>query len=431
MMAAVTRSGPVLTISKAERRSVRLAHRLTAMEAPNSSETMLTVVEGGTRLEPAGQSGLSILAFRTLLKGTKSYRAEDIVNLIEGMGGSVDCFSSFDAAGAYVNVLADHLDDVVPIYREIIREPKFSHKQVEKEKSKLLEELAKRHDNPILYSIDNLFGRVFGDHPYSHPFLGDESQLRALTENDCAAWYKNALAPENVVAVFVGDISAGRAVELAENLFGDLESGSVPTVGIEAPVIPASPGVHELTRTNLKQAVGLVGFTAPPMMSDDAISLEVLNGILTGLGGRLFVELRDKRSLGYMAGSSMVPLKERSIFFAYSNPGPESLGEAIDVIMEELGRVTKDAVGDEELTRSKEWLMGSQIMKLQRNFSQAIAYGTYEALGFGYAVVDRTPDIVQRVTAERIVKAAADVFSRDKAVFIKLLPEMEPENARS
>ena len=84
---------------------------------------------------------------------------------------------------------------------------------------------------------------------------------------------------------FVGDISQEQAVRIAETVLGDLEGRVVPSPVMEPPTTAVRPGMHELRRHNLKQAVGLVGFVAPPMLTDEAISLGVLNGVMTGLGG--------------------------------------------------------------------------------------------------------------------------------------------------
>jgi zinc protease len=390
--------------------------------------TMLTMMQGGTRLETKGKSGLSALTLRALLKGTKSYSAEAIARTIEELGGSIESLSSFDVAGVYTSVLAEHLDATLPVYREIVREPLFQPEDIEKEKSKLLEEIAKRHDNPVMQSIDSLFIDVFGDHPYAHPFGGAEEQLKKLTPQDCRNWYERVMVPENIVIIFVGDISAVKAREIADRLFGDLKSGTPPTPVVAVPSKPQRTGVHEMRKKDLKQSMALVGFLAPPMMSKEAISLEVLNGLLTGLGGRLFVELRDKRSLGYMAGSAFIPLKDKSLFLGYANPTADGVDEALRVIMEELTRVARENVEDEEIQRSKEWLVGSQIMQLQRNFSQAIAYGTYETLGFGYAIVDKSPELIRSITQEDIKRVAAELFKEEQAVFLKLLPE-EPDKA--
>jgi len=385
--------------------------------------SILTVFQGGARLEPAGKSGLATLTHRAVPKGTSSYNAEEIVRLVEGAGGSIESYANFDTSGVYVNVLSEYVDEVLPVYREVVREPSFQARRVEQERTKLMEELVKRRDNPVQFAIDRLFKETFGTHPYSHPFAGAPDEVERLAEADCRRWFARVVAPGNMVVAFVGDISADRAREIAERLYGDLPAGAPAGPESTAPELPVSPGEHNLTRKDLKQAVTLVGFTAPPMMTDDAMALEVLNGVLTGLGGRLFVELRDKRSLGYMTGSALSTLRERSIFFGYANPGADGVEEAFRVILHELDKVTREEVSDEELQRSKEWLVGSHVMQLQRNFSQAISYGTYEALGFGWEAVDRTPELVQKVGKGDILESAARVFRPDQAVLVRLLPE--------
>jgi zinc protease len=177
-----------------------------------------------------------------------------------------------------------------------------------------------------------------------------------------------------------------------------------------------------LRREGIKQSVVFVGFPAPRLLTEEAKALEVLNGVLTGLGGRLFVELRDKRSLGYMTGSSFNPFLQRGIFFGYANPTAEGVDEAVRVIRQELDLVTREPVSDEELDRAREWLAGSHIMELQRNAAQGAEYGTFEALGFGYEVVDRIPEWIRAVTSERMMAVAKSVFDPARAVVVKMLP---------
>jgi zinc protease len=385
--------------------------------------SVLSVFQGGSRLEPPGKSGLATLAHRVLTKGTANLSAEEVVGRVEGAGGSIDSYANFDTGGIYVNVLSEYIDEVLPVYREVVRLPSFQPDRVEQERDKLLEEIAKRRDNPVQLAIDGLFNGLFGAHPYSHPFAGDPEEVARLDSGDCKTWFDRVLVPGNIVLAFAGDITVDKAREIAESLYGDLPAGRPPSPASEAPGQPVSPGRHEMERKDLKQAVTLVGYIAPPMMTDDAVALEVLNGVLTGLGGRLFVELRDKRSLGYMTGSALSTYLERSVFFGYANPGPEGAEEAFRVILHELDRVTAEEVSDDELTRSKEWLVGSQIMQLQRNFAQAIAYGSYEVLGFGWQAVDRTPELIQRVSKSEVKEAAARLFHSDRAVLVRLFPE--------
>jgi zinc protease len=264
---------------------------------------------------------------------------------------------------------------------------------------------------------------MFGRHPYAHPFLGDAAEVEGLTPEECAAWYRGLLVPERAVLSIVGDLSVEHARAVAERLLGDLAPHTAPLPRDAAPARPVKPGEHVLRRAGIKQAVAFVGFPAPPMMTDASNALEVLNGVLTGLGGRLFVELRDKRSLGYMTGSAYNALFQRGIFFGYANPGPEGVDEAVRVILHETEKVTREAVSDEELQRAKEWLVGSHVMELQRNGAQAAAYGTFEALGYGWQAVDKIPADIRAVTKDDIVAAARAVFVKENAVIVRMLPK--------
>jgi zinc protease len=210
---------------------------------------------------------------------------------------------------------------------------------------------------------------------------------------------------------------------VADILLGDLRPGDALTARPDAPAGAVQPGEHVLRRAGIKQAVVFVGFPAPKLLSDEAKALEVLNGVLTGLGGRLFVELRDKRSLGYMTGSAFNSFFQRGIFFGYANPGAEGVDEAVRVILHELDLVTREPVTDDELSLAKAWLIGSHVMELQRNGAQAAEYGTLEALGFGYEVVDKIPDWIRGVTKEEMMAVAKQVFDPKRAVIVRMLPE--------
>ena len=80
-------------------------------------------------------------------------------------------------------------------------------------------------------------------------------------------------------------------------------------------------------------------------------------------------------------------------------------------------------VSDEELARAKEWLAGSHVMELQRNGAQAVGYGTYEALGFGWPALDRIPGEIRAVTKEEIMAVCRATFTPENAVIVRMLPE--------
>ena len=385
--------------------------------------SMLATFPGGGRFQPEGKSGLAMLTHRVLTKGSARFSAEEIAARIEGLGGGIDSYSGFDTGGVAMGVLSEYAEEAVEIFRDVLRAPTFDPARVEQEKTRLLEELSRRHDNPVQFTLDHLFRATFGEHPYAYPFLGDAAQAKKLGAADCKQWYTSLLTPDRVVLSIVGDMTLERARSVAERLLADLSQGKALESRPAAPVGAVSPGEHVLRRKGIKQAVTFVGFPAPRLLSQEAKALEVLNGVLTGLGGRLFVELRDKRSLGYMTGSAFNPLFQRGIFFGYANPGAEGVDEAVRVILHELDLVTREPVKDDEIELSKEWLLGSHVMELQRNGAQAAEYGTLEALGFGWEVVDQIPGFIREVTKEQMMAVAKQIFDPARAVIVRMLPE--------
>jgi zinc protease len=142
--------------------------------------SMLATFPGGGRFEPVGKSGLAMLTHRALSKGSARFSAEEIAARIEGLGGGIDSYASFDTGGVAMGVLSEYAEDAVEIYRDVLRAPTFDGARVEQERTRLLEELSRRHDNPVQFTLDQLFSFTFGDHPYAYPFLGDAEQAKKL-----------------------------------------------------------------------------------------------------------------------------------------------------------------------------------------------------------------------------------------------------------
>ncbi|HET6462684.1 MAG TPA: insulinase family protein [Candidatus Krumholzibacteria bacterium] len=101
--------------------------------------SMLTTFPGGARFEPVGKSGVGMLTHRVLTKGSARYSAEEIAARIEGLGGGIDSYSSFDSGGVAMGVLSEYAEDAVEIYRDVLRAPKFDPARVDQERARLLE----------------------------------------------------------------------------------------------------------------------------------------------------------------------------------------------------------------------------------------------------------------------------------------------------
>ena len=93
----------------------------------------------------------------------------------------------------------------------------------------------------------------------------------------------------------------------------------MPELAIDAPPqgIISTGEYKDKAQTNIG-----MGFIGPTVLSKDIYATEVLTEILSGQGGRLFIELRDKRASPTRSPPSQGPASSRELSACISEPRP-------------------------------------------------------------------------------------------------------------
>ena len=160
-------------------------------------------------------------------------------------------------------------------------------------------------ENRFQYAF-SIFCRLFYGpaHPYNHLSIGRRHGLAAVKRQELLAFYQALSQPERTVYVVVGDISVDEVLTLF-----DRSAVTTPLVSdVARPVTPGMPvrtaAVTEVIPTEGQQTHIIWGFPAVTIRDHERYALRVLDTILGGMGGRLFVELhRDRKSLAYTVTS--------------------------------------------------------------------------------------------------------------------------------
>jgi len=230
----------------------------------------------------------------------------------------------------------------------------------------------------------DMFSReFFGDYPYAMTGDGTEESVQSLTPEGARAYLKRLLNPSGLVITVVGDIDAKHVAAMVEQAFVKGHTGETWD-----PVVPA-PHRHleaRLVTNNLEkeQAYVSVGFDAPLMADDTRYAMEVLYAVLSGQGGRLFYELRDKQSLAYSVYASSLLGLDTSMFSIHIGTSPEKIEQALKGIYIEIAKLHADGVTQEEVDRAKVYLMGNHDIGLQKYGARAMSFALDELYGFGF-----------------------------------------------
>src|ERR1700738_4739226 len=114
----------------------------------------------GSRRETPEENGIAHFIEHMVFKGTKNRSSEEIARSVDSIGGGLDAFTSKEMVSYNTKVLDEHLPEAFDVVADLVRNPLFEPKNIEKEKSVILEELKMEVDNPE-YQIHELFSSRF------------------------------------------------------------------------------------------------------------------------------------------------------------------------------------------------------------------------------------------------------------------------------
>lgn len=377
---------------------------------------------GGLRYEDENTNGISNFMSGMFTRGTSSRSTEDIATQIEGLGGTVDGFSGKNSVGVTLSALSENFEGAMDILSDVILNPSFSDEEMERERREILAALERQEDNLTGKTVRNFLKTLFLRHPYRFNVLGTEENVDRFVSSDVRKFYKKVIRPENMVISVAGDIDAEKTLGTLEKLFGSMKGGGFEkTRPSRESALSAARETVEFERDKAQTHI-IAGFHAPGFKSRDRYAFEVLNSVLSGQGGRLFIELRDKKSLAYAVTSFYVPGMEGGYFGVYIGTAPQKEKEALESITEQL-QLALDGVGEQELERAKNYIVGSFEIGLQRNSAQASTVGFDELYGIGTYEYRKFPEKILAVTADDVARVARKYINPEAAAVSILKPE--------
>ncbi|MDX1763366.1 MAG: insulinase family protein, partial [bacterium] len=377
---------------------------------------------GGQRYEDDKSSGVYNFIAQMLDRGTSKRTAEEISAEIEDMAGGLSGFAGRNSFGADLEVLSRHFGRGMNLLADVILNPAFTTEEANKVREDILAAI-KQEDDVLSKRTGNLFRRLlFKVHPYRLRQLGDPETVKAMTREMLRQTYRDSVSPQGMVIAVVGDVTSESVVSKVEALFGAMEKRPlvVPAVPQEGPVTMSREGIEIAER---QQAHMVLGFPGTTVSSQDRYPLSVMANVLAGQGGRLFTELRDKKSLAYVVTAFAQNGMDPGYVATYIACSPSKLEEAKAGMMTELRRIREEEVPAGEMERAKQNLIGSFEIELQTNGAMASVMAFDELYGNGFDAYLNYADRIENVSAKDVRKVAREYLDLDRYVLSVVKPE--------
>ncbi len=382
---------------------------------------------GGLRFETAQTAGLDNFLAGMLTKGTTNRSALEIAREIESIAGGIDGDSGKNTFGVSATVLSKYLDEGLDLFADVVLNPSLPETEVAKRRRDVLAAIKAQEDNPSSYAFKLFNKALFPNHPYGLNVLGTEQSVKALGRRELVDFYSTYAVPNNAVLAVVGDVSTSDIIERIKAEFGGWPRKAV-ALPDPAPQAPHGPVVIEETKPKA-QAQIVMGNLGTTFDDPDKYALQVMNAVLSGQGGRLFFELRDKESLAYALSSFSSEGLEPGVFGVYIGSAPEKIPAATAGLIRELDKIRTEKISPEELTRAKRYLIGSFEIDLQRGSAVAMNLALNELYGLGYDEYRRYGSKVNAVTVDDVLRVAQKYIHPDR--FTRVLVRPDPATAQA
>lgn len=376
---------------------------------------------GGLSYETPQNNGISYLTARTLTKGTSRRSAIDIAKKIESIAGMIDGFCGRNSLGLRSEFLSEKLHDGFGLFAEVLTQAAFDNEEVEKERAQQIETIQNQEDSLHAMAFVYFMKKLYGGHPYGMRILGEVASVKKLTPAMLKKYWAMYLNPAGMIISVVGDVSPSEIKRLANDWI-KIKRGKI----IKAPKIPITAPktivTNEIVKKGKEQTHIVMGFMGTTIKSPDHYKLSVLNQILSGQGGRLFLNLRDKMSLAYAVSSTMQSSIHSGHFAVYIGTEPSKADTALAGIKKELGQLLKELVSKEELERAQQYIVGTYELDQQKNSALASNYVFNELYGLGIAELEHYPQKILKITREDILKVAQKYIKLDAYVLSVVKP---------
>ncbi|MDP2689836.1 MAG: pitrilysin family protein, partial [Deltaproteobacteria bacterium] len=378
----------------------------------NPTVAFYAAFPGGLRFEEKDKNGIGNFTAAMLARGTQKRTREELARETEEMAGGVSGFSGWNSTGASGKFLSMHFDKGLGILADVMLNPTFPEEEIEKLREDLLAAVKRQEDNLPGYTFKLLYRELFTVHPYGMTTLGEADTISSITRENLTAHHGKFFAPGRMVLVITGDVGTEHAVEKVKELFGGFKNQAPelkePAREPRMENVRRTGGVREKEQTHIG-----IGFHGAAIKDEDRYPLMVMAEVLSGQGGRLFMDLRDRQSLAYSISAFSKDGADPGIVGVYIGTAPEKKDKAVSEIFKQLERMRDEDITEAELNRAKKSLIGGYEIGLQSVSSQASDAANNELYGLGYDFYRRFPEKINAVTAADVRRAAQKYLTLD------------------
>jgi len=372
-----------------------------------------TFAHAGAVLDPPDRAGLANLTGALLTRGTAKHSGPELDSAIEFVGGSLSAGAARDGLTASLSVLKKDVGLGLDLLAEVLLTPTFPDDELKRKAAQIQAAIKRSEEDPGTVAGRALAKLVFPSHPYGVPVEGTVESVGKLTRDDVVRFHRGYVRPDTTIIAVVGAVTVDEARREIVARFGGWKAPAEPPPTVSS-VTPGATPQTQVIEKELTQATILLGRQAIRQTDPDYFPLTVGSYVLGGgSASRLYSRVREEGGLAYAVYSYANPARYGASFIVSAQTRTAEVPKVIEIMREELARMTREPVTERELKLAKDYLIGSFPLRLDTTSKVADFIVAVEEQGLGLDYADRYKERVAKVTAADVQRVAAKYFAPD------------------
>lgn len=367
----------------------------------------------GSRHEAKDEIGLSHFYEHLVFKGTDNRSALDIARSVEDRGGNLEAYTTRQETGFYAQVESGDLNLALDVIADMLMNPRFEKKEMEKERRVIIEEIHSYDDIP-----EDIVGDVFNAVHFkgcgiAHSITGTVKQVQALTHKQMLAYGDQVI---NLLPIYVcaaGKVDHDALVDQCVQKFAKKKSGLfLPTDNYKANNSVKVVQKQDITQSNLFWGMS---FDKSLMDERARCAMSIFNIAMgAGMASRLFQRIREDKGLAYSVYSIADIYKDCVDWGIALATEPKQLKFALDLSVVETKKFLKKGFMKDELERTKANIMGAMHLGAD-NPEKRVLRLAEQTLHLGeFHTMEQSEKTIKSLGEEEIVSTVNNLFAHAK-----------------
>lgn len=348
--------------------------------------------------------------------------ARQLAEFIDYRGILVDSNTDALRAATTFYTLSRHIDDLIPIVEELVRQPAFPEEDFEVYRNKRRQEILAFRQKSADVARRLFYETLFGS---SHPLgrYADPEDADRLRLDDVKAFYEKYHRVGDMDIVVAGQVNDHLIAALDKAFGHDTPSADSKHLSLHSPSLPLAPAHSHIEQSipTSVQASFRVGRVLPLAWdSMDYAKFMILNTLLGGyFGSRLMSNLREDKGYTYGIYSRTQLFRGLTLFFITADVAEGAIDAAEKEVLYELQRLIDEPVSDDELNLVKVVLAGDFLRSVDGIFERSARFCDMLGTDIDERLTDNLRQAIANTTPQEIQQLAARYLRNDQLIFCR------------